>query len=182
LRVWAKPASHPADGQFPRGVGRTGWIAIGTSADLERLILRRPAWRRCRPTCRAAASRPQMAEASGLPRARIARFCPVLRSSWPDNIKKFIVRSQGYIGSLLSRRLPRPTSRITAPKRYDKVAIRDSSVSELFQRDFIRISTIPPRLETSLRCILFVSRGASMLITMQRGALQRPRDFGALFS
>jgi hypothetical protein len=46
----------------------------------------------------------------------------------PDNIKKFIVRSQGYIGSLLSRRLTRPTSRITAPKRYDKVAIRDSSV------------------------------------------------------
>jgi hypothetical protein len=46
----------------------------------------------------------------------------------PDNIKTLIVRSQGHIGSLLSRRLPRPTSRTTAPKRYDKVAIRDSSV------------------------------------------------------
>jgi hypothetical protein len=108
-------------------------IAIG--ADLERRILRRPAWRRCRPTSRAAASR-----FGATSRRHCAILSCVTVKLGQTTLKSFIVGSQGYIGSLLSRRLPRPASKITAPKRYGKVAIRDSSVlrtlSERLRQNF----------------------------------------------
>jgi hypothetical protein len=153
-----------------------------SSADLERLILRRPAWRRCRPTCRAAASRPQMAEVSAASRTHCAILSCVTVKLSQTTSKRSSCGRKGISGPCCRAgcRGRHPEQQHLSVTTKLPFAIR--AFSERFQRDFIRISTIPPRLETSLRCILFVSRGASMLITMQRGALQRPRDFGALFS
>ncbi len=45
-----------------------------------------------------------------------------------------------------------------------------------YRKDFIKVSGIPPRLEPSLRRILFASGGASTSITGQRVAFQRRSD------